>query len=219
MRAARISSPTAAPPRTSAWSPRCTRCAARSSDLHEGTQLSDIHMLALEASAIDYDYSDDRGLGAATGGSKERINAGLTQMLLREVQELAERAAPRAGARALPAAARGVPFARRLRHALDVRAQRARRESAPAGEARRLDPAAGCAARTGGPGSKREVMVLTARVVRSRATRSARARRASIPIRRTRRTRTTRWAGRWNAARRALDLRSRRPAPSRCADA
>ena len=53
-------------------------------------KLTDIHVLALEASAIDYDYSDDRGLGAATGGSKERINAGLTQLLLTEIHALAE---------------------------------------------------------------------------------------------------------------------------------
>jgi hypothetical protein len=52
------------------------------------TQLGDIHVLALEASAIDYDYRDDRGVGAATGGSKERINAGLTQALLKEVGAL-----------------------------------------------------------------------------------------------------------------------------------
>jgi len=58
--------------------------------LPEGTKLSDIHLVALEASAIDYDYSDDRGLGAATGGSKERINAGLTQLLIEEVRRLAE---------------------------------------------------------------------------------------------------------------------------------
>jgi hypothetical protein len=50
--------------------------------------LSDIHVLALEASAIDYDYRDDRGIGAATGGSKERINAGLTQALIKEVSTL-----------------------------------------------------------------------------------------------------------------------------------
>ena len=50
--------------------------------------LSDIHVLAFEASAIDYDYRDDRGVGAATGGSKERINAGLTQALLKEVGAL-----------------------------------------------------------------------------------------------------------------------------------
>ena len=58
------------------------------SQLPPDTTLSDIHVLALEASAIDYDYHDDRGVGAATGGSKERINAGLTQSLLKEVGAL-----------------------------------------------------------------------------------------------------------------------------------
>jgi hypothetical protein len=58
------------------------------SQLASDTRLSDIHVLALEASAIDYDYRDDRGVGAATGGSKERINAGLTQALLKEVGAL-----------------------------------------------------------------------------------------------------------------------------------
>jgi hypothetical protein len=53
--------------------------------MESGAALGDIHVLALEASAIDYDYHDDRGVGAATGGSKERINSGLTQALLREV--------------------------------------------------------------------------------------------------------------------------------------
>ncbi|HEU5136776.1 MAG TPA: hypothetical protein VFU13_16640 [Steroidobacteraceae bacterium] len=57
-------------------------------DLPEGAKISDIHVLAFEASAIDYDYSDDRGIGAATGGSKERLNAGLTQMLLDDVRGL-----------------------------------------------------------------------------------------------------------------------------------
>jgi hypothetical protein len=50
--------------------------------------LGDVHILAFEASAIDYDYRDDRGIGAATGGSKERINAGLTQSLIRETRAL-----------------------------------------------------------------------------------------------------------------------------------
>lgn len=53
-----------------------------------GQRLGDIHVLALEASAIHYDYRDDRGIGAATGGSKERINAGLTQLLIKEVGAL-----------------------------------------------------------------------------------------------------------------------------------
>ncbi len=97
--------------------------------------LSDIHVLAFEASAIDYDYRDDRGVGAATGGSKERINAGLTQALLKEVGALVTLARRRA-ARALSTAARGVPLARRLRHALDVRAQHSRHQSAAGRRAR-----------------------------------------------------------------------------------
>jgi hypothetical protein len=56
--------------------------------MESDAKLGDIHVLALEASAIDYDYHDDRGIGAATGGSKERINSGLTQSLLREVAGL-----------------------------------------------------------------------------------------------------------------------------------
>jgi hypothetical protein len=56
--------------------------------LPDDKKLSDIHVLAFEASAIDYDYHDDRGVGAATGGSKERINAGLTQVLLKELEQL-----------------------------------------------------------------------------------------------------------------------------------
>ena len=58
------------------------------SQIEAGATLGDIHVLALEASAIDYDYHDDRGVGAATGGSKERINSGLTQSLLRELEAL-----------------------------------------------------------------------------------------------------------------------------------
>jgi hypothetical protein len=54
--------------------------------------LTDVHVLALEASAVDYDYSGaDRGIGAATGGSKERSNAGLTQELLKHVSRLLAR--------------------------------------------------------------------------------------------------------------------------------
>lgn len=41
-----------------------------------------IDVIAIEASAITYDYTDDRGVGAATGGSKERINGGLTKELI-----------------------------------------------------------------------------------------------------------------------------------------
>jgi hypothetical protein len=44
-----------------------------------------IDIIAIEASAITYDYTDDRGVGAATGGSKERINNGLTEELLMSI--------------------------------------------------------------------------------------------------------------------------------------
>jgi len=41
-----------------------------------------IDVIAIEASAATYDYTDDRGVGAATGGSKERINGALTAELV-----------------------------------------------------------------------------------------------------------------------------------------
>lgn len=44
-----------------------------------------IDVIAIEASAITYDYTDDRGVGAATGGSKERINGGLTAELVTSI--------------------------------------------------------------------------------------------------------------------------------------
>jgi hypothetical protein len=47
--------------------------------------LPPIHIVAVEASAVSYDYREDRGLGAATGGAKERINAGLTHELIKSI--------------------------------------------------------------------------------------------------------------------------------------
>ena len=44
-----------------------------------------IHVVAIEASAVSYDYKQDRGIGAAAGGSKERLVGGLTGKLLAEV--------------------------------------------------------------------------------------------------------------------------------------
>jgi hypothetical protein len=49
------------------------------------TTLPPIHIVAVEASAVSYDYREDRGLGAATGGAKERINAGLTHELIKSI--------------------------------------------------------------------------------------------------------------------------------------
>ncbi|MEP7247828.1 MAG: patatin-like phospholipase family protein, partial [Gammaproteobacteria bacterium] len=55
--------------------------------LNPGERFPEIHLVAIEASAITYDYSQDRGIGAATGGSKERIAGGLTQELMRSIYE------------------------------------------------------------------------------------------------------------------------------------
>jgi hypothetical protein len=54
-----------------------------------GQEVPEIHIVTVEASATAYDYAPDRGLNAATGGSKERLTGGLTQELLNEVQDLA----------------------------------------------------------------------------------------------------------------------------------
>jgi hypothetical protein len=58
----------------------------------QGQDVPEIHIVAIEASATAYDYTPDRGLNAATGGSKERLTGGLTQELLDEVQDLAVQA-------------------------------------------------------------------------------------------------------------------------------
>lgn len=50
--------------------------------------LPPIHIVTIEASASAYDYTPDRGVNAATGGSKERLTGGLTQELLDQVQLL-----------------------------------------------------------------------------------------------------------------------------------
>jgi hypothetical protein len=56
----------------------------------QGQRVPEIHIVTIEASATAYDYTPDRGLDAATGGSKERLTGGLTQELLDEVQDLAK---------------------------------------------------------------------------------------------------------------------------------
>jgi hypothetical protein len=52
----------------------------------EDTALPDIHIVALEASASDFDYRQDRGVSTATGGSKERLAGGLTEALLSSLE-------------------------------------------------------------------------------------------------------------------------------------
>jgi hypothetical protein len=51
------------------------------------TPLPEIHIIALEASASDFDYRQDRGISTATGGSKERLAGGLTDSLLRGLEQ------------------------------------------------------------------------------------------------------------------------------------
>ena len=48
------------------------------------TKIPDIHLVLLEASATTYDYTPDRGINAASGGSKERLTGGLTVELLKQ---------------------------------------------------------------------------------------------------------------------------------------
>ena len=55
-----------------------------------GTALPKVHLVALEASASDFDYRQDRGLSTATGGSKERLAGGLTESLLDSLQSRIE---------------------------------------------------------------------------------------------------------------------------------
>jgi hypothetical protein len=47
--------------------------------------IPEIHLVLLEASATTYDYTPDRGINAASGGSKERLTGGLTTTLLEEI--------------------------------------------------------------------------------------------------------------------------------------
>lgn len=48
--------------------------------------LRPIQIVTIEASASSYDYTPDRGIGAATDGAKERLTGGVTQELLNEVE-------------------------------------------------------------------------------------------------------------------------------------
>jgi hypothetical protein len=54
------------------------------------TKLRDIRIVMIEGSAFNYDYSQDRGVAAATEQSKERLTGRLTLELLARVQEAAK---------------------------------------------------------------------------------------------------------------------------------
>lgn len=59
-------------------------------------RLRDIDIVLAEASAIGYDYEQDRGVDAATGQAKERLAGRLTLELLRRVEEAAAKVDPKA---------------------------------------------------------------------------------------------------------------------------
>jgi hypothetical protein len=56
--------------------------------------LRDIDIVLAEASAVDYDYSQDRGIGASTDQSKERLTGRLTLELLEELRAQAHAVDP-----------------------------------------------------------------------------------------------------------------------------
>jgi hypothetical protein len=56
-----------------------------------GVRIRPIHLVIAEASAVAYDYSQDRGLSAIIGGSSERMAAGLTNALIEKIRKQLQR--------------------------------------------------------------------------------------------------------------------------------
>jgi hypothetical protein len=67
------------------------RQALRTFKKEDAGDVPEIHLILLEASATTYDYTPDRGINAASGGSKEQLTGGLTQELLEDVGEELDR--------------------------------------------------------------------------------------------------------------------------------
>jgi len=59
-------------------------------------ELPELHIVALEASAIGMDYAQDRGIGTATGGAKERLAGGLAEQIIAMIEQQATQLAGRA---------------------------------------------------------------------------------------------------------------------------
>jgi hypothetical protein len=74
------------------------RKALRDMEASPGTDIPEIHLVLIEASATTYDYTPDRGINAATGGSKERLTGGLTVELVDEINREFKLARPNAAA-------------------------------------------------------------------------------------------------------------------------
>jgi hypothetical protein len=80
------------------------RCPAAARDPWCKRRLRPIHFVIAEASATGYDYEHDRGMSAGLEGAKDRMTGGLTNMLIKDTQDLYETAPSRvAGAKAAPA--------------------------------------------------------------------------------------------------------------------
>jgi hypothetical protein len=63
------------------------RKALRDMQANPSTDIPEIHLVLIEASATTYDYTPDRGINAATGGSKERLTGGLTVELVNQINK------------------------------------------------------------------------------------------------------------------------------------
>jgi hypothetical protein len=59
-----------------------------------GSNIPELHLVLIEASATTYDYTPDRGINAATGGSKERLTGGLTVELVNQINTEFQQAHP-----------------------------------------------------------------------------------------------------------------------------
>lgn len=70
-----------------------------SGDASYRPRLRNIEIVLAEASATGYDYQQDRGMGAATGQSKERLTGRLTLELLDQVTDAVRAIDPHAGVR------------------------------------------------------------------------------------------------------------------------
>jgi len=80
------------------------RCPAAARDPWCRRRLRPIHFVIAEASATGYDYEHDRGMSAGLEGAKDRMTGGLTNMLIKDTQDLYETASSRvAGAKAAQA--------------------------------------------------------------------------------------------------------------------
>jgi hypothetical protein len=70
------------------------RKALRDLEKNPATDIPEIHLILIEASATTYDYTPDRGFDAAIDSAKERLTGGLTVELASEINTEFKRAHP-----------------------------------------------------------------------------------------------------------------------------